>query len=392
MHAFGAWLANLAARKGHRGQYARDRLVSNINLFKASNGEEIHGFLWQSLRLLAYDTGTLEGRRNVNPDHKTAVDHAHTVCEPMWWLSPQSMNDCAHAAGLRLVTHGHTSPTVPLGTDRGALTPSGSRPRLLLLLSRRGQGRSRVHGPEPPEPRAWARIWLGRRPEVVRVGWNQLAYLEVALLYRSVPCSSKYALARDFGRHRVEGADCGGISVRASARCRSPSRLPLPLQLHDLNSLCSSRVTVWGENNVYFDRCAAGLGINDAEVRLQKVMTGECEADPHKSADEWELFQLRQSGSGGAKLGHSHDGAACPLAPRVARRGQAQRLLQEGSQEPPSGTRSCIKLLCWFSCRFGPSLQLTCDPASPVTGFTAAMAGCPAAFRIHFPCIKGPPP
>ena len=73
--------------------------LNNINVFKASNGEEIHGFLWQSLRLHAYDTGTLEGTRIVNPPHKVAVDHAHKVCEPTWWVSPQSMNDCAHAAG-----------------------------------------------------------------------------------------------------------------------------------------------------------------------------------------------------------------------------------------------------------------------------------------------------
>ena len=99
MHAFGAWLANTAARNGHHGVWSRDHLVEKINLFKASNGEEIHGYLWQSLRLLAYDTGTLEGTRNPSPEHATATTHAHEVCEPMWWLSPQSMNDCAHAAG-----------------------------------------------------------------------------------------------------------------------------------------------------------------------------------------------------------------------------------------------------------------------------------------------------
>jgi hypothetical protein len=97
--AFGAWLANTAAKNGHQGKHATAALVKNINLYKASNGEEIHGFLWQSLRLLAYDTGTLEGTRDRDPSHKAAVDHAHVVCEPMWYLSPQSMNDCAHAAG-----------------------------------------------------------------------------------------------------------------------------------------------------------------------------------------------------------------------------------------------------------------------------------------------------
>ena len=99
MHAFGAWLANTAAKNHHKGVWARKQIVDNINLYKASNGEEIHGYLWQSLRLLAYDTGTLQGNRISVPKHKTAVDHAHEVCEPMWWLSPQSMNDCAHASG-----------------------------------------------------------------------------------------------------------------------------------------------------------------------------------------------------------------------------------------------------------------------------------------------------
>ena len=32
---------------------------------------------------------------------------------------------------------------------------------------------------------------------------------------------------------------------------------------------------VWSEDDRYFDRCAAGLGIIDAEHRLQSVMSGE---------------------------------------------------------------------------------------------------------------------
>ena len=39
MHAFGAWLANSAAENNHQGDWARNELVKNINLFKASNGE-----------------------------------------------------------------------------------------------------------------------------------------------------------------------------------------------------------------------------------------------------------------------------------------------------------------------------------------------------------------
>ena len=99
MHAFGAWLANMEAHNVGKEKYDHAKIIENINLFKASNGEEIHGYLWQSLRLHAYDTGTLEGTRKANPDMETAVTYAQTVCEPTWWLSPQSMNDCAHAAG-----------------------------------------------------------------------------------------------------------------------------------------------------------------------------------------------------------------------------------------------------------------------------------------------------
>jgi hypothetical protein len=90
-HAFGAWLANTAAHNGHQGEYERGKIVGLINLFKASNGEEIHGYLWQSLRLLAHEGGVLEGARIAAPPHDVAVNHAHEVCEPMWWLSPQTV-------------------------------------------------------------------------------------------------------------------------------------------------------------------------------------------------------------------------------------------------------------------------------------------------------------
>ena len=90
---------------------------------------------------------------------------------------------------------------------------------------------------------------------------------------------------------------------------------------------------VWSENKRYFDRCAAGLGMIDAEHRLEKVMSGDCKRSGG-TPDEWELFQLHQ---------------------------------------------------------FGPTLQLSCNPASTVTGFTVVMGGCPEAFRMHFPCILGDP-
>lgn len=41
--------------------------------------------------------------------------------------------------------------------------------------------------------------------------------------------------------------------------------------------------------------------------------------------------------------------------------------------------------------QFGDTLALTCNPASPTTGFKKVMEVCPAGFRMHFPCIEGDP-
>ena len=86
---------------------------------------------------------------------------------------------------------------------------------------------------------------------------------------------------------------------------------------------------VWSESSVYFGRCAAGLGISDAEERLAKVMAGKCKTKPGKQPAEWELRQLMQ---------------------------------------------------------FGATQQLSCNPASATSGFAVANSQCPEAFRIHFTC------
>ena len=96
--------------------------------------------------------------------------------------------------------------------------------------------------------------------------------------------------------------------------------------------LCKHQ-NVWSENDRYFDRCAAGLGMSDAEHRLAKVMSGDCKLRSANSAPaDWETYQMRQ---------------------------------------------------------FGDTMQLSCNPASTQTGFTVAMGACPEAFRLHFPCIPG---
>ena len=75
--------------------------MRDINNWRASNGEEIHGYLWQSTRLLAYTTGTMQGERKPPDqiDDETGANHVFEVCAPSWWLAPQSRDDCAHAAG-----------------------------------------------------------------------------------------------------------------------------------------------------------------------------------------------------------------------------------------------------------------------------------------------------
>ena len=92
MHPFGAWLANEQARQG----WSLEETVHDINMYRASNGEEIHGFLWQSLRLLAQNS---DGSRRANLELEEGPRYMRRVCAPTWGLSAQSRDDCAHAAG-----------------------------------------------------------------------------------------------------------------------------------------------------------------------------------------------------------------------------------------------------------------------------------------------------
>ena len=131
-HPFGAWLANDAARRG----VSVEQVVSNIHQFKASNGEEMHGYLWQSLRLLAYDTGTLEGQRKDWVDDNTGQEHAMRVCSAAWYQSPQTRDDCAHAAG-----HGFFyyyldgSAFKPQASSRRCTSPLGCEVRYVLDMT-----------------------------------------------------------------------------------------------------------------------------------------------------------------------------------------------------------------------------------------------------------------
>lgn len=105
MHPFGAWLANDVAIHGRD----LEKTVRNINVFRATNGEEIHGFAWQSLRLLAYDDDEwlhhFQYDKMIKGDYPRfkldwiAPKHAMRLCFQMWAYSPQSRDDCAHGVG-----------------------------------------------------------------------------------------------------------------------------------------------------------------------------------------------------------------------------------------------------------------------------------------------------
>jgi hypothetical protein len=49
--------------------------------------------------MLAYDTGTVYGKRRDVIDDETAVQHVMRVCAPAWYYASQTRDDCAHAAG-----------------------------------------------------------------------------------------------------------------------------------------------------------------------------------------------------------------------------------------------------------------------------------------------------
>lgn len=278
-HAFGAWLANTASRKGWPEEsdlYSRTKINKHIGLYKATNGEEIHGFLWQSLRLLAQDDGTLEGKRIKHPPHGAATELAHKTCEQTWWVSPQSMNDCAHAAG-----HGYFYYFLDVGRAvLACMDPS-----------------LHEHAPDPKY--SW-----DRDPKMGGLDGLNL------LMWRWLCATGVYHAAANT------------LSLAILDRI---NHIP---QNTVIEFLCK-RQNVWGDDKRWFDRCAAGLGITDAEHRLHQVKTGECVVPYGSEPAAWEEHQFDQ---------------------------------------------------------YGQTLQLACNPASKTTGFTAAMGTCPEAFRMHFPC------
>ena len=245
-HPFGAWLANDAAANG--GDV--DDIVKHINIWRASNGEEIHGFLWQSTRLLAHETGTLAGERRELVDEATAVDHVMRVCKPSWWLAPQSRDDCSHAAG-----HGFFYYFLDIGRAASACWSD----KIIDYTPGRELDRdadTRHSGLSAADLLKWR--WLCSTG-VYHASGNTLS-LEIL--------------------DRIAQSGEGGAE----------------------DFLCK-RSNLWGEDARYFDRCAAGLGIKETEGRLELVRSGQCvprlvTEEPRVTAEPaaWELRQLQQFG------------------------------------------------------------------------------------------------
>ena len=282
-HPFGAWLANNAVRHGR----SVDEVVRLINVWRASNGEEIHGYLWQSLRLLAYDTGSLSGTRTEQVDDGLAAEHAMRVCEPSWTLAPQSRDDCAHAAG-----HGFFYHFLDIGRAVTACwtdnivdhTPCGSLPC--------------------------------REKEGVKEGQEQC-------LWVTDPVTGDVTPPKNFGipagtincRHRPDvDADfdprssglnpqdmlkwrwlCATGAYHASGNTLSIEALQRVIEMDSTaEEVLCRRSNLWGDGTPYFDRCAAGLGMKETEMRLDLVKEGRCNTSPDQQPAAWELAQCAQ--------------------------------------------------------------------------------------------------
>ena len=278
-HPFGAWLANNAVRHGR----SVGEIVRLINVWRASNGEEIHGYLWQSLRLLAYDTGSLSGTRREVIDDDLATGHAMRVCEPAWSLAPQSRDDCAHAAG-----HGFFYHFLDIGravtacwTDKMVdHTPCGTLPCREVndveegeeqCISEEGEAKPKAYGIEV------GTIECGDRPDV-DADWDT---------------RSSGLNPQDMLKWRWL---CATGVFHASGNTLSVEALQRTIEMESTaEELLCRRSNLWGDDTPYFDRCAAGLGMKETEKRLTLVKEGKCDgtsSDGRPAA--WEIAQCAQ--------------------------------------------------------------------------------------------------
>jgi len=239
MHPFGAWIANdLALNHRDEGQVVKD-----IHFWRASNGEEIHGFTWQINRLhaLGYpgdgpgayrrmDAGELSDSANI-PDG-SGEDLAVRICHQTWWMAQQSIDDCSHAIGHSFFYHymdiGRAAEAC--WTDKAAIDV-------------------------PP--------WVGSK-ELLRWRW----ICATGVYHSAVNTLSLEAL------YVLQDA---GILVE------------------DLICKRTNRET---EDRPYFVKCAAGLGVQEAEEKLDRVRKNVCypkrrdDGTPYAPA-QWEVNQLK---------------------------------------------------------------------------------------------------
>lgn len=124
---------------------------------------------------------------------------------------------------------------------------------------------------------------------------------------------------------------CSTGVYHAAANSLSSSILrQIGMQGRSVEEYLCQHQNVWGANSTYFDRCAAGAGMADAEERLRKLVAGSCNLSVNEKASDWETQQLHQ---------------------------------------------------------FGPQLQLSCNRLKSEIGFFAVISKCPLGLRMHFPCI-----
>jgi len=286
MHPFGSWLANDAALN----RRSSDEQVASINTFKTTNGEEMHGYLWQSVRLLAYDNGMLSGARKDRDaiDAETGELHVMRVCQTSWHLAPQTRDDCSHAAG-----HGFFYYYMDVGRAVSSCWASSIVHYAPGLDADQDQD-TRTNGLNAKDLLKWR--WLCSTG-VYHAAGNTLS---VELLAELVAMP--------------------GMTAEAF--------------------LCK-RANVWGDDDRYFDRCAAGLGIKETEGRLGLVARAQCAAQV---------------------VGARADGGDVVAPPRAW---EARQLQQRGQ-----------------------TMQLSCNPAKY---FVVANDQCPFAFKANFPCDPAQP-
>lgn len=348
-HPFGAWLANEAALRGHQVE----GVVEAINNWKASNGEEMHGYLWQSLRLLAYDTGTLDGQRKATLDDVTPVQHMLKVCAPTWWLAPQTRDDCAHAAGHGLFYYYMDIGRAVMSCWTDEIvdhTPCGSFPPKIYL--KEGQECTRK----------WPKN--GRRELAVAGAADagdgdgdgdgsadgdldsySYDFSNPCLMYGlpkgTIECPEGEDQDTD-SNLRSSGLNpkdmlkwrwlCAtGVYHAAGNTLSSEIYRDLAASGSGAEEYLCRRSNLWGDEQRWFDRCAAGLGMIETEARLDRIKDGTCHA----------------------------------------------RTEPNGAPTPPAPWESH-----WLR-QYGQTLHRSCNPAKY---FVIANDKCPLAYRAHYPC------